>query len=106
MGGASFDARYFLSTGEAIHPFVLVGYDLSSLIDDDTHGYSGGGPRGALGLQLECSSAWAVSAQVGYAFIRYYSVVSDTDPAGIFQAFTDHRLGVAVHVNFYPNLLP
>ncbi len=106
VGGASFQARYYLTKEERLRPFVLIAYDLFSLVDDQTHGYNGGGPRAAVGVEFGLSHSFAVDLAATYSAVRYHDTVNNSDPGGVFRTFTDHMLSIGGSILFYSDLLP
>ena len=105
-GAASCEVRYFLTDLQAVRPFAVVAYELSTVLDGGGHGYNGGGPQIALGLQFELSDAFAVTFDGAYSSLRYHDPVTGSDPRGVFRPFTDSMLSVGGRVMFYTGLVP
>ena len=104
LGGGGVEAAYFLNGSGAWRPFVAVGYELVTLLDES--GYNGGGPRAAAGVQLNLSRFFAVNLEGQYSRRRFYNLVRFEGDASHFRPFVEHVIGGTMSFSFYPNILP
>jgi hypothetical protein len=106
IGGADLDATLFLRDERSLCPYVSLGFGLYTVETRGGEGYNGSGEDIAVGVQALLLQYFAINLSMTYRSLRFYNIVGDTDPTGIFEPFHDHTVGMMLSITFFPSILP